>query len=51
MLDAESIIVDRGEKLLTLRAPDSTVFIVDCVFNHGRIATCEAAESVALKPE
>jgi 5-aminopentanamidase len=51
MVDAESVIVDCGEKLLMLRAPDSTVFMVDCVFSHGRIATCKLTASVALEPE
>jgi predicted amidohydrolase len=41
MLDAESVIVDRGVKLLTLRASDSTVFVVDCLIDDGHIATCE----------
>jgi predicted amidohydrolase len=35
LFDAESIVVDRGEKLLTLRASESTVFIVDCQFSDG----------------
>ena len=48
MVDAESVIVDRGEKLLTLRAPDSTVFIVECVISDGHIASCELAASVGL---
>src|SRR5262250_2250450 len=34
-------VVDRGEKLLTLRASESTVFIVDCQFSDGHIAKCE----------
>jgi 5-aminopentanamidase len=41
MIDAESVIVDRGVKLLTLRSPDSTVFAVDCRIRDGHIATCE----------
>jgi 5-aminopentanamidase len=48
MFDAESVIVDRGEKLISLRSPDSTVFVVDCVISDGHIASCELAASVAL---
>jgi omega-amidase len=48
MFDAESVIVDRGEKLLTLRSPDSTVFVVDCLISSGHIASCELAASVGL---
>jgi predicted amidohydrolase len=48
MLDAESVIVDRGEKLLTLRSPDSTVFVVECVISDDHIASCELAASVGL---
>jgi predicted amidohydrolase len=51
MIDAASIVADRGEKLLTLRAPDSTVFILDCIFSGGRLATCELGASLALEPE
>jgi 5-aminopentanamidase len=48
MVDAESVIVDRGVKLMTLRSPDSTVFVVDCVISDGHIASCELAASVGL---
>jgi len=48
MVDAESVIVDRGVKLVTLRSPDSTVFVVDCVISDGHIASCGLAASVGL---
>jgi predicted amidohydrolase len=48
---SESVVVDRGQKLLTLRAPESTVFIVDCQFSHGHIAKCELTESTVLRPQ
>jgi hypothetical protein len=48
MVDAESVIVDRGVKLLTLRSPDSIVFVVDCLISDGHIASCELAASVGL---
>jgi 5-aminopentanamidase len=51
LLDAESVVVDRGEKLLTLRASESTVFIVDCQFSDGHIAKCELTESTVLRPQ
>jgi 5-aminopentanamidase len=41
MSDAESVIVDRGVRLLTLRCPDSTVFVVDCLIRDRHIASCE----------
>jgi predicted amidohydrolase len=48
MVDAESVIVDRGVKLVTLRSPDSTVFVVECVISDGHIASCGLAASVGL---
>lgn len=53
MIDAESVIVDRGVKLLTLRSPHSTVFVVDSLICDGHIATCEitaAARVTASSP-
>jgi predicted amidohydrolase len=51
LFSSESVVVDRGEKLLTLRAPESTVFIVDCRLRDGHIAKCELMESTVLQPE
>ena len=51
LFDSESVVVDRGEKLLTLRASESTVFIVDCQFSDGHIAKCELTESTVLRPQ
>ncbi len=48
MAGAESVIVDRGEKLLTLRAPDSTVFVVECVLSDGHVERCEVVASLRL---
>src|SRR5919204_91409 len=48
LFDSESVVVDRGEKLLALRAPESTVFIVDCQLRNGHIAKCELIESTVL---
>lgn len=38
---SESVIVDRGTKLLTLRAASSTVFMVECELADGCIVSCE----------
>ena len=46
---SESVVVDRGEKLLTLRAPESTVFIVDCQLGDGHIVKCELLEATVLQ--
>jgi 5-aminopentanamidase len=51
LFDSESVVVDRGEKLLTLRATDSTAFIVNCRLRQGHIAKCELIKSVVLKRE
>ena len=51
LADSESVIVDRGERLLALRAAKSTVFNVDCELRDGHIATCEVAAAIALEPE
>jgi len=51
LFGSESVVVDRGEKLLTLRAPESTVFMVDCQFSDGHIAKCELTESTVLRPQ
>jgi N-carbamoylputrescine amidase len=51
LFGSESVVVDRGEKVLTLRAPESTVFFVDCQFSNGHIAKCELTESVVLRPQ
>jgi hypothetical protein len=49
LVDSESVVVDRGERLLTLRSPVSTVFIVDCELRAGRIVGCEVAVSCPLE--
>jgi predicted amidohydrolase len=49
--DSESVVVDRGEKLLTLRSRESTAFIVDCRLRQGHIAKCELMESNVLQPK
>jgi predicted amidohydrolase len=51
MSAAESVIVDRGVKLLALRSPDSTVFVVDCMIGDDHITMCQAAATVSLTAE
>jgi predicted amidohydrolase len=51
MIDAESVIVDRGVKLLALRSPESTVFVVDCVFRDQHIVTCEIRATTSVTAE
>jgi predicted amidohydrolase len=51
LFDAESVVVDHGEKLLTLRATESTVFIVNCRLRQGHIAKCELIKSIVLQRE
>jgi predicted amidohydrolase len=51
LFGSESVVVDRGEKRLTLRARESTAFVVNCSLRHGRMAKCELLVSTALRPE
>src|ERR671936_717622 len=48
MIDAESVIVDRGVRLLTLRSPDSAVFVVDCLIRDGHVTTCEVVATARV---
>jgi len=48
MVGAESVIVDRGAKLLTLRAAKSTVFVVECDLDDGHIASCVLAATTPV---
>jgi predicted amidohydrolase len=50
LFGSESVVVDRGERLLTLRAPESTVFMVNCQLSDGHIVKCELVESTVLQP-
>jgi hypothetical protein len=51
MSDAESVIVDRGVKLLALRSPESSVFVVDCLISDEHIVTCEVAATASARAE
>ena len=50
MTDAESVIVDRGTKLLTLRSPNSTVFVIDCLIRADHFARCELVATALVAP-
>jgi 5-aminopentanamidase len=48
MSGAESVIVDRGRKLLALRSPDSVVFVVDCLIRGDHIVMCDVSATVRV---
>jgi predicted amidohydrolase len=48
MRDAESVIVDRGVKLQTLRAPDSTLFVVECLIDDNHLTSCEVVATATV---
>jgi 5-aminopentanamidase len=48
MRDAESVVVDRGVKLLTLRSTDSSVFVVECLIDDGHVGTCDVVATAAV---
>jgi 5-aminopentanamidase len=41
MIEAESVLVDRGVKILSLRSPGSKVFVIDCLIEDGHLVTGE----------
>ena len=43
--EAESVIVDRGRKLVSLRSRDSRVFVVDCRMKDGRLTASDVTEA------
>jgi predicted amidohydrolase len=51
MIEAESVIVDRGLKLLALRSPVSTVFVVDCLIRDEHIVSCKLAATAGVGME
>lgn len=49
MRNAESVIVDRGVKLLRLRSSHSTVFVVQCLIDDdAHVASCELVDAASL---
>jgi predicted amidohydrolase len=51
MVASESVIVDRGKKLLALRALESTLFVVECELSDGHVTNCDVAASIRVEPE
>jgi hypothetical protein len=51
MIDSESVIVDRGVKLLALLSPESTVFVVNCLIRDEHVVTCEVAAKASVTAE
>jgi predicted amidohydrolase len=46
---AESVVVDRGRRLATLTADESTLFLLECAVNDGHITRCDVTP-VRLAP-
>jgi predicted amidohydrolase len=45
LFDAESVVVDRGRKLVSLRSRQSCVFVVDCRMSAGRLTASDVIEA------
>jgi predicted amidohydrolase len=41
---AESVVIDRGQRLLALSSPTSSLFMIDCKFTDGHITSSTATE-------
>ena len=41
---AESVVIDRGQRLLALSSPASSLFMIDCKFTDGHITSSTATE-------
>jgi predicted amidohydrolase len=48
LFDAESVVVDNGRRLTTLRSPDSAVFLIDCQISGGHIIDCAVTNTAYL---
>lgn len=48
LIDAESVVIDNGRRLATLRSPDSAVFLIDCRISGGTIVDCAVVETAYL---
>jgi predicted amidohydrolase len=45
LAEAESVILDRGRKLVSLRSRDSRVFVVNCRMKDGRLTASDVTEA------
>jgi predicted amidohydrolase len=48
LIDAESVVIDNGRRLTTLRSPESAVFVIDCQIRGGTIVDCVVAGTAYL---
>jgi predicted amidohydrolase len=48
LIDAESVVIDNGRRLITLQSPESAVFVIDCQISGGRIIDCAVADTAYL---
>ena len=48
LADAESVVIDNGRRLTTLRSPNSAVFVIDCQISGGSIIDCAVADTAYL---
>jgi predicted amidohydrolase len=48
LIDAESVVIDNGRRLTTLRSPDSAVFVIDCRISGGSIIDCAVVDTAYL---
>jgi 5-aminopentanamidase len=48
LIDAESVVIDDGRRLATLRSPDSAVFVIECRISGGTIIDCAVVETAYL---
>jgi omega-amidase len=48
LIDAESVVIDNGRRLTTLRSQTSAVFVIDCQISGGSIIDCAVADTAYL---
>jgi predicted amidohydrolase len=48
LIDAESVVIDNGRRLTTLRSPESAIFVIDCQISGGTIVDCVVADTAYL---
>jgi 5-aminopentanamidase len=48
LIDADSVVVNNGRRLTTLRSPESAVFVIDCQISDGSIIDCAVADTAYL---
>jgi omega-amidase len=48
LVGAESVVIDKGRRLTTLRSPESAIFLIDCEISGGRIVDCAVDHAAYL---